>query len=179
MTTSPVLYTKKDHVGWITLNRPEAGNRVDLVMAQEVAAICAQINGDEEVYLAVITGAGDFFCCGGDTAQLVHAADSGGSPPKFTPAEAIGRIDRPTLAALNGDALGIGLEIALACDIRLASDKAHLGLPQITEGQIPIDGGTQRLARIVGKSKALEMVLTGEIIDAPAAYEMGLVNCQR
>jgi enoyl-CoA hydratase/carnithine racemase len=176
MAPKLVTYSKKDHIAWITLNRPENGNSINLAMAQEVAEICAQINGDEEVYLAVISGAGHFFCTGGDAPQLICPADDSGSAVRFTPAEAIGRIDRPTLAAINGDALGMGLEIALACDMRLSSKKARLGLPQIIEGQIPMDGGTQRLTRIVGKAKALELLLTGEIIDASAAYEIGLVN---
>jgi enoyl-CoA hydratase len=94
----------------------------------------------------------------------------------MSPAEAIAGIDRPTIAALNGDAFGQGLELALACDIRIAASEVKLGLPQILEGHIPVDGGTQRLARIVGKGKALEMVLTGEIIDAQEALEIGLVN---
>jgi enoyl-CoA hydratase len=90
--------------------------------------------------------------------------------------EAIAAINQPTIAAINGDAIGEGLEIALSCDLRIASGKARFGLPQIIERRIPMNGGTQRLPRIVGKGKALEMVLTGEIIDARTAFEVGLVN---
>jgi enoyl-CoA hydratase/carnithine racemase len=176
MARKVILYSKKDHVGWITLNRPEEGNRIDLPMAQELADVCSQMNGDEDVYLAVISGTGEAFCAGGDIQQLVRAGDSDGLPSKYSPAEAVASIDRPTLAAIDGEAVGEGLELALACDLRIASDKAWFGLPQIKDGRIPMDGGTQRLSRIVGKGKALEMVLTGDIIDAPAALEIGLVN---
>jgi enoyl-CoA hydratase/carnithine racemase len=93
-----------------------------------------------------------------------------------SPAASLAAITRPTLASLNGDALGAGLEIALACDMRIAVETARFGLPQIKNGCIPSDGGTQRLARLVGKGKAMEMVLTGELINADEALEIGLVN---
>jgi enoyl-CoA hydratase/carnithine racemase len=165
MGDQPVIYTSKDHIGYITLNRPASGNRIDLEMALELAGICSQINGDKNIYLAVITGAGDAFCSGG---EIDHA--------NFSPSEAIASITHPTLAAINGDAIGEGLEITLSCDLRIASVKARFGLPQIIEGLIPMSGGTQRLTRIVGRGKALEMVLTGESIDARTAFEIGLVN---
>jgi enoyl-CoA hydratase len=176
MANKLILYSKKDHVGWITLNRPKEGNKIDLPMAQELAGVCSEISGDEEVYLAVITGTGDTFCSGGDIKNLIRSEDRYELPAKYSPAEAIAAVDCPTLATLNGDAIGEGLELALACDLRIASDRARFGLPQITAGRIPMDGGTQRLSRVVGKGKALELVLTGEIIDAQAAFEIGLVN---
>ncbi len=176
MAKNPVLYTKKDHIGQITLNSPEDGNRLSLEMTQELAEVCSQINGDEEIYLAVITGAGDVFCSGGEIKHLMSSGSGDEIPGAISAAAAVASLDRPTLAAINGEAIGEGLELALACDLRIASEKARLGLPQIIEGRIPVDGGTQRLSRIVGKGKALEMVLTGEIIEAQAAFEIGLVN---
>jgi enoyl-CoA hydratase/carnithine racemase len=176
MPNSLVLYSKKDHVGYVTLNHPENGNRIGLPMAQELTEICQQLNQDEEVYVVMLTGAGEAFCLGGDEKALINLEEKENLPPKFSPSEIIAGLDRPVLAALNGDTLGRGLELALACDIRIASDKAKLGLPQITEGYIPVDGGTQRLSRIAGKAKALEMVLTGEVIRATEALEVGLVN---
>jgi enoyl-CoA hydratase/carnithine racemase len=176
MPNNLISYNKKDHIGYITLNRPETGNRIDLPMSQELADIGRQVNGDEDVYLVVITGAGVTFCSGGEIKHLEVSASGESIPDSFSAAEAIAGIDRPTIAALNGEAIGEGLEIALSCDLRIASDKARFGLPQIVEGRIPVNGGTQRLSRIVGKAKSLELVLTGEIIDAQEAFAIGLVN---
>lgn len=176
MPNNLVLFNKKDHTGFITLNRPEAGNAVDLPMAYELAEVCQGINQDADINVVVITGAGSAFCTGGSQKELVLFEDPAGLPLKYSPAEAVAAIDRPTLAAVNGDAIGEGLEIALACDMRIAANTARFGLPQISEGLIPSDGGTQRLSRIVGKGKALEMVLLGEILDAGTAFEIGLVN---
>lgn len=174
MSASRVIYVKRDHIGYLTLNRPEAGNAIDLVMAQELAETCLQVNLDKEVNAVIITGAGETFCSGADERYSSDSKDAlFGSR---TPAESIADLGCPTLAALNGDACGHGLELALACDIRIAASEAKFGLPQISEGYMPEDGGTQRLPRIVGKAKALEMVLTGQIIDAKEALETGLVN---
>lgn len=176
MAKKPVIYTSREHIGYITLNQPETGNRIDPVMTQEVVEICSQINGDKEIYLTIITGAGNVFCSGGEIKPPDISGTGDGKPAGLSASEAIGGLNRPTLAAINGEAAGEGLEIALSCDLRIASDKARFGLPQILEGRIPAHGGTQRLPRIVGKGKALEMVLTGEIIDARTAFEIGLVN---
>jgi enoyl-CoA hydratase len=176
MADNSILYNKKDHAGYITLNKPKERNRIDQAMAQELAEVCEQIKADPDIYLVVLTGTGDTFCAGGKIMHDEVFPGSEESLPGFSAAEAVASIDCPVLAAINGDAIGEGLELALACDIRIASDKAWLGLPQITEGRIPAAGGTQRLSRIAGKGKALEMVLTGESIDAQAALETGLVN---
>ncbi|HEX7474566.1 MAG TPA: enoyl-CoA hydratase-related protein [Dehalococcoidales bacterium] len=172
MADKLVLFAQKGHAGYITLNRPEAGNGLNLEMIQDLAEICTQINGDEGIYLTVITGAGDVFCAGDH--NPLQRADEG--PGSVSAAEAVAGLDCPTVAAINGDAIGPGLELALACDLRIAANKAKFGLPQISSGKIPQDGGTQRLSRLVGRGKALELVLTGEIIDAQTAFEIGLVN---
>jgi enoyl-CoA hydratase/carnithine racemase len=161
-----LLFTVKDHVAAITVNRPEVGNAVTLEMAQELLEVGQFINGDNDIYVVTLTGAGEVFCAGRDKKETGSCR----------PAEAVAAIDRPVIAVLNGDALGKGLEIALAADIRLASDKARFGLPQVKEGQIPADGGTQRLPRIVGRGKASELLLTGDTISAAAALEIGLVS---
>ena len=176
MAKDLILYTKKDHVGYITLNALETGNRLDLPLTLELEEVCSRINGDEDIYLAVLTGAGDCFCLGGDAQEMVSTGNCEELPIRHSPVEAMASIDRPIIAAINGDAIGQGLELALACDLRLAADSARFGLPQITAGTIPLDGGTQRLSRIIGKGKALEMVLTGELIGSQEALEIGLVN---
>jgi enoyl-CoA hydratase/carnithine racemase len=166
MTENSIQYTRKEHIGYITFNpNSEQG------ISQDLVEICAGINGDEDIYAVVINANGDFFSKASEIKPSVED-----NMPSLSPAAAIGTINRPTMAALNGDVVGPGLEIALACDLRIAVETAKFGLPQITGGQIPSDGGTQRLARLVGKGKALEMILTGELIQAAEALEIGLVN---
>jgi enoyl-CoA hydratase/carnithine racemase len=165
MPYSTVSYTEKDHVAYLTLNRPEADNRINLELAQELADACRRADRNDEVYVVVISGAGKAFCGGGEAKGEVYNV-----------ASALADIEKPVIMAINGDALGQGLELVLAGDIRLAADDARFGLPQLTDGLIPADGGTQRLARLVGRGKALELILTAETIAAKTALEIGLVN---
>ena len=168
MPAAAVLYIRKDHIAYITLNRPEADNVINRELARELEDICCQVNQDDEVYVVIIAGAGDgAFCAGSEFGR-----------GEYTPgvATAVAGIDCPVIAAISGDALGQGLELALACDLRLAAEKAHFGFPQVARGLIPQDGGTQRLSRIVGRGKALEMILTTETISAAEAFDIGLVS---
>jgi enoyl-CoA hydratase/carnithine racemase len=168
MSHVAVTCAQKGHIVHLTFNRPEANNAINQPMARELAEVCARINQDEDIYVVTVTGAGDqAFCTGSE----LEPADNGPGP-----AGAIAGIDRPVIAAINGDALGQGLEIALGCDIRLASAAARFGLTGVAQGLIPMDGGTQRLPRIVGRGKALELLLTAEVISAAEALEIGLVS---
>jgi enoyl-CoA hydratase/carnithine racemase len=167
MPNTTVVHARRGHVAYLTLNRPEAGNAVNQEMAQELEEACRRINQDEGVYVVVLTGAGDAFCGG---SELEAGEYTGG------PAAAVAGIDRPVIAAINGDAVGPGLELALGCDIRVASDTARFALPQVARGLIPTDGGTQRLPRIVGRGKALELLLTAATVGAGEALEIGLVS---
>ena len=185
MPYASIIYTKKGHIGYITLNRPDVNNIINQQLAQELEEVCCQINQDGDIYVVVIAGAGEkAFCCGSELEWSIQAGgtintstarreDKAG---RYGAAEAVASVNQPVIAAINGDALGQGLELALSCDIRLASNKARFGFPQVALGLIPMDGGTQRLPRIVGKGKALELILTGETISAEAALEIGLVN---
>jgi enoyl-CoA hydratase len=163
---STVIYTKKDHIGSITLNRPQAGNSINLKLAEELEDVCLKINQDDALYVVTITGAGDKAFCNG--------VEKSGT--RYSVATAIASIEKPVIAAINGDALGVGLELALGGDIRLSSDKAKFGFPEVAQGLIPSDGGTQRLPRIIGRGKALELILSAEIITAEEALRIGLVS---
>jgi len=163
MSDSSVIYTTDGHVAFVTLNRPEADNVINRQLAQQMDEVCAGINQSDDIYVVVITGAGDRAFCSGSEARTNVAA-------------AVAGIDWPVICAINGDALGEGLEIALSCDIRLASEKARFGLPQLAAGFIPINGGTQRLPRLIGRGKAMELILTAGIISAEEALETGLVS---
>jgi len=167
MPYSTIIYSRKAHIARVTLNRPAAGNAINQQLAQELEEVCQLINQEDDIYVVTLTGAGDVFCSGGE-AELETGS--------YHPAAAVAGIDRPVIAAVDGDALGLGLEIALSCDIRIASDRARFGLPQVARGRIPMDGGTQRLPRIIGRGKAMELLLTADTINAEEALEIGLVS---
>lgn len=184
--TEPILLEKKDRMAVITLNRADRLNRLTRQMADCLAEMCGAIEDDSEVGVAILTAAGPVFSLGLDARSV--------SPEEWrelieTPAEsvrhrhwalyaveAVASLSKPVIAALNGDALGAGLELALACDIRVSRGDARFGFPQVREGMIPMSGGTQRLPRVIGVAKALELILTGEPIDADEAHRIGLVG---
>ena len=174
MSKPLILMQKSNHIAGITLNRPDEKNHINLQMAQEMDEICRQINADNDIYVVIITGSGNDFC-GGNERQKSSRGD-GELAQKYNLAASVAGIEKPVIAAVNGDALGEGLELALACDVRIAAQNAYFGFPEVTSGLMPTNGGTQRLPRIVGKGKALELILTGEIIDAAGALEIGLVT---
>ncbi len=170
MSDAVVIYSKKAHVACMTLNRPGANNTIDQQLARDLEDICRRIKEDKDIYVVIVTGKGEAFCVGSELEQTEDAGTGYGV------AAAIASLNQPVIAVINGDALGAGLELALGCDIRIASNTARFGFTQVAMGLIPTDGGTQRLPRIVGKGKALEMLLTAEIISAEEALENGLVN---
>ncbi len=169
-----IVYQKRGQIVGITLNRPKVNNAINIRLAEELLDICSEVSQDEDVRVVTITGAGKAFCVGTDW--------SGFPPPEtvqtklWSVATAVAKLDCPVIAAINGDAIGQGLELVLACDLRIAVGTARLGLPQIISGLIPWDGGTQHLPRLVGRAKAMEMILLGESISAEEAYRVGLVN---
>lgn len=167
MTYETLAYEKKGRVACVTLNRPDDGNAVDAQMSVELADLCQKVNQDDDINVVIIRGAGEVFSAGGDPAQWEAAAEA---------SAAVAGIERVVIAAVNGDAFGPGLELALACDIRVASENARFCLPHTAHGAIPSGGGTQRLPRLVGKGKAMEMLLTAEAVDAQEALRCGLVN---
>ncbi len=174
MSYNTIIYQKTGFVGSITINRPTEENAITVQLIQELTDICDTIRADDSVRVVTITGAGESFCLGTDQGLVSLQGEQEIELPSVT--KIITNLERPVIAAINGDALGQGLELALACDLRIAADTAHFGLPQIISGFIPWDGGTQLLPRIISRGKAMEMILTGEAIDALQAYEIGLVN---
>jgi len=168
MHYTTVIYKQPDRIARITLNRPETGNAINPQLARELIEVCSRINDNDSIRAVIITGAGDKTFCGGSELEEMRSG--------YNIAQAIADIEAPVIAAINGDALGGGLEIALSCDIRVAASQARLGLPQIASGIIPRQGGTQRLSRLVGKGKALELILAAETIDAEEALKIGLVS---
>ena len=170
-----ILYERRGRIVHIVLNRPHASNAIDESLALELREAGRRVVEDDEAYVAVITGAGDTFSSGAEPL----ATDSGQGSLELARrrvADGIAAIPQPTIAAINGDALGQGLELALACDVRIAAQGARFALDQVSHGLIPWDGGTQRLPRVVPRGIALEMILTGRKIEAQEALRLGLVN---
>jgi enoyl-CoA hydratase/carnithine racemase len=155
-----------------------ARDQVELArLADELTELCHEIASDEEVRVIVLTGAGENFFAGKtDLIGLFSQIDEEQQKKVLSLTEPITKLGQPVIAVINGDAIGHGLELALVCDIRIATETSRFGFPQIKDGLIPWDGGTQRLSRLVGRGKAIEMILTGEMIDAREAYRIGLVN---
>jgi enoyl-CoA hydratase len=174
-----ILVDRRDRVAIITINRPEKRNALNIQTRAEGAAVLDELRADDSVRVVIITGAGDkAFVAGADIAEFAQrtALNQREVMLERSLFNAIDSFPKPIIAMVNGYCLGGGCEVALACDIRIASDHASFGQPEINLGIIPGGGGTQRLTRLVGEGKAMEMILSGEIIDAQAALAIGLVN---
>ncbi len=172
-------YHKEDSVAIFTINRPEAMGALNLQAFQELHDTLVDFRDDDKLLVGIITGTGNkAFCCGADIKELLPLLEKTANKPWELPATVMRGFDlwKPLIAACNGLALGGGLEIALACDVRIASQNARFGLPEVTLSLIPGLGGTQRLPRIIPWGAAAEMLFTGKIIDAQEAYRVGLVN---
>ncbi len=174
-----LLVERRGRVALLTINRPEKRNALNIKTREEGAAALDELREDESVRVVVITGAGDkAFVAGADIGEFagrtaVSQRDVMTGRSLFT---AVDTFPKPVVAMVNGFCLGGGCELALACDLRVASDRASFGQPEINLGIIPGGGGTQRLTRLVGEGKAMELILTGDIIDAQTAFQIGLVN---
>ena len=174
-----ILLEKKEGIGYLTLNRPEVRNAFNQEMIDELRDVLRHIDRDEEIRVLIITGAGKAFQAGADIAELSVMA-----PMEILRwNEGIVRINaaleklrQPVIAAINGAAMGGGVELAISCTLRVIAESAKMALPEVKLGIIPGTGGTQRLPRLIGKGRAAELLLTGDIINAQDAYHMGLVN---
>jgi enoyl-CoA hydratase len=180
MSDAPVLYEMADHVATITLNRPEVRNAMNGALREAMFERFTALATDGDVRVIIVAGAGDkAFSAGADIREFVEPL----VPTQFREQrrrldfrQVMDRCPQPIIAAIRGIALGGGLELALACDIRIAGDDALLGLTEVNLAIIPGGGGTQRLPRLVGRGKALEMILTGARIGAAEALRIGLVE---
>jgi enoyl-CoA hydratase len=167
-----------DAIATLTIDRPEVKNALDLATVQEIRAALQTLAADADLGVLIVTGAGDAaFVSGADINDIrARGRDEGLAAINSSLFAEIERFPRPTIAAVNGYALGGGCELALACDIRIAADTAKFGQPELGLGIIPGAGGTQRLPRLIGLGRAKHLILTGELIDAKQALEIGLVT---
>lgn len=179
MTYETLIVTCEDGgVGVIALHRPEALNALNDKLMDELTAALRVFDADESIGCIVITGTGKAFAAGADIKEMAPKTFADVYAQDFITRnwEELTRVRKPTIAAVNGFALGGGCEVAMMCDTAFASEKAKFGQPEIKLGVIPGSGGTQRLTRFVGKAKAMDMCLTGEMIDAAEAKAIGLVS---
>lgn len=181
MKYQQIISTVKEHILYITINRPEKLNALNKEVLAELADVIAFAAQSDEVRGILLTGSGEkAFVAGADISEFQHYTLAEGkelSKSGHTKVfNAIENCKKPVVAAINGFALGGGLELAMACHIRIASTNAKLGLPEVTLGLIPGYGGTQRLTQLVGKGRAIEMITTADMITAEKAMQIGLVN---
>lgn len=180
MSYQTLLVAVSESVATVTVNRPEAMNAMTTATLRELDHVVAELNSSPDVRAVIITGAGEkAFIAGGDISMLQGLDPSGARELAVLAQGACTVIEnspKPFIAAINGYALGGGCELAMSCDIRIAAEHARLGQPEINIGTLPGFGGSQRLPRLIGKGRALEMILTGDMIDARDAWRIGLVN---
>ncbi len=180
MEYQTIKFEKKEKYAIITLNRPDKLNALNKQMFDELDDAFKNIELDRNIYALILTGSGDkAFAAGADIKELNQSDERSGKLFSEYGSYVMRRLAElriPTIAAINGFALGGGCELAMACHMRFASDKAKLGQPEVNLGIIPGYGGTQRMTKLVGKAKAMELILTGNMIDAIEAKRIGLVN---
>lgn len=174
-----ISFTQEGNVGIVTMNRPKALNALDSKTLDELDSLLTELEQKEDVFVLVVTGAERAFVAGADISEMADYTPMQAKTFSLKGNAVFSRIEnfpKPVIAAINGFALGGGCELAMCCDIRVASEKAKFALPEVGLGIIPGFGGTQRMGRIIGTAKALELTLTTEMISGAQAKEIGLVN---
>jgi len=179
MSYQHLLLSVQDRIATLTVNRPDKLNALNAALIGELGTAIDELQSRDDVAGIILTGAGRAFVAGADISELANQSAVDGKRLARRGQEIFRRFElsaKPTLAAVNGFALGGGCELAMSCQLRIASEAAKFGQPEVKLGLIPGYGGTQRLPRLVGRGRALQLILTGEMIDAQEAYRIGLVN---
>ncbi len=179
MAYQNLILTKENHIATITINNPKTLNALNTAVLKDLEQVFDDLQADKSVRVVILTGEGRAFVAGADISEMADMNEAQGKDFGAFGAKIFRKIEtfpKPVIAAVNGFALGGGCELAMACDIRVASDKAKLGQPEVGLGIIPGFSGTQRLARLVGMGMAKELIYTANVIDAKEALRIGLVN---
>lgn len=179
-TYRTLTYRSKLPLVYVTISRPRAANRVNLPMAAELRLVCQQIREEPGARVVIVTGKGDVFSSGREPINFPRKSSQTYPAIQWLAlhqvASAVAGLEIPIIAAINGNAIDHGLELALACDLRIAVRGSRMGFTDVSKGVLPWDGGTQRLPRLVGRTLAMDMLLTSRLVDAEEAYRSGLVN---
>jgi enoyl-CoA hydratase len=179
MAYQHILFEVTDRIARLTINRPEKLNALDDSVMEELGRAVAEITARDDIGGVIVTGAGKAFVAGADIAELAQQGPLDGKARSVRGQQVFRLLEtcgKPVLAAVNGFALGGGCELAMACHLRIASEKAKFGQPEVKLGICPGFGGTQRLPRLVGKGRALDLIMSGRMVGAAEAFQMGLVN---
>lgn len=179
MNFDTIQFEQQDYIGILSLNQPKAMNALNARLIEELTAAIEMIAEDDSVRVLIITGGEKVFAAGGDIKAMLDCDPQGAKAyvaPIHKVFKMIEELPKPTIAAINGFALGGGVELALVCDLRIAADNSKFGFPEINLGIFPAAGGSQRLPRLIGLSRAKELMFTGDTIDAGQALQIGLVN---
>ncbi len=183
MAYSTIKFEARDGIAFLTLSRPQVANALNDTMAIELTDACQIIRQRDDIHVVILSGEGEKgFCAGGDLTEFSDGLENHQYESKqrlvlrSNSVNIIASLNRPVIAAVHGYALGLGLGLVLGCDIRIADDSAVFAAPDVGKGYIPMSGVTQRLPRLIGRGKALEMLVTGERIDAQEAWRIGLIN---
>ncbi len=180
MEYETIIYQREGSVAIVTLNRPERLNAINAKLSAELEDLVDELADDDQIRVAIITGAGRGFCAGADIKEMADASAQQSSQRsrrrRYRFFNKLEDLSKPVIAAINGPCNGGGLEIALCCDFRIASEAASFGMGEVKLGVIPAAGGTARLPRLIGPARAKEFLYFGNVIDARRAYEIGLVN---
>ena len=183
MSYEKIRYEKEEGIGIVTLNRPDRLNALSFQMKDELSAVFDEIEKDDEVRVVILTGGKKAFSSGADIKERTSDKRAGSQYEYYFMQKKshefyskIENFEKPVIAAISGVAVGGGCELSMVCDLRIASDSARFGVPEVKIGIIPAAGGTQRLPRLIGVTKAKELLFTGDFIDAQEAYRLGLVN---
>jgi enoyl-CoA hydratase len=176
-----IIYEKADNIATVTLSRPDQLNALSPALFKELEAALDQADADNEVRVILITGKGNYFCAGLDPKESTESPTASPFEPSWTDQgtgilSKLENLEKPVIAAINGPALGVGFELCLACDLRVASETAAFGFPEIELATMPGAGGTQRLPRLAGIAKAKEMLYFGKTINGQEAYNFDLIN---
>ncbi len=179
MNWSSLLFKKEGHIGLLSINRPEALNALNSTLLEELSQAIDMVEKDPDIHVLILTGEGRAFVAGADINEMKHMSPMEArvfAEKGMSLFRKIELMEKPVIAAVNGFALGGGCELSMCTDIRIASEKAKFGQPEVGLGITPGFAGTQRLARLIGSGRAKELIFTCDIIDAAEAYRIGLVN---